>query len=113
MNHLTPDMPSMPAGASRTSSATSTLLTVGFLLVLALLFSASSLIDASVSTTEARYDRPAMAAPADMDTGGPSAGSAESYEVADSVRQWSWEGRNTERKPIAGYDFEELWLTQY
>jgi len=48
-----------------------------------------------------------------MDTGGPSAGSAESYEVADSVRQWSWEGRNTERKPISGYDFEELWLTQY
>jgi len=113
MNDLPPAMPSMPEGASQTSSAGSTLLTVGFLLVLGFLFSASALLDASEPTMSLRYERPAMAAPATMDASGPSAGSAESYEVTDAVRHWSWEARNTERKPIGRYDFEELWLTQY
>ena len=113
MNDLTHDMPSTTGGTSQKSSAGSTLMTVGFLLVLGFLFSASALIDASEPATSLRYERPAMAAPATMDASGPSAGSAESYEVADTVRHWSWEGRNTERKPIGRYDFEELWLGQY
>ncbi len=38
MNDLTPEMPSMPDGASQKSSAGSTFLTVGFLLLLGFLF---------------------------------------------------------------------------
>jgi hypothetical protein len=113
MNDLTPDLPSIPGGASHKSSAGSTLMTVGFLLALGFLFFASALIDASEPAMSARYEKPAMVAAADPDTGGATAGAAESYEVADSVRHWTWESPSAQRKAAGRYDFEELWLGQY
>jgi hypothetical protein len=115
MNDLTPDMPSMPDGASQRSSAGSTLLTVGFLLALGFLFSASALIDASEPTSMARYARPAMVAATDADSGGATISTAENHDVSHAVRHWQWEtqGQRTERKPVGRYDFEELWLGQY
>jgi hypothetical protein len=113
MNEQTSAMTLTPADAEQKSERRSALGTAGFLLLLSLGFTASALIDASEPTETARYANLLIADAPDPDTGGSTAGAAESHEVAASVRHWTWEARSAESKPVGRYDFEELWLGQY
>ena len=110
MNHLPPASPSNRTDPQHSSR--SARWTAGFVVAVGFGFMGSALIDASEPSSRADSIRPAMTAATDMDVSGPTSGSAESYEVDQSVRNWVWESRSAEGKPSRGYDFEELWLAR-
>jgi hypothetical protein len=84
--------------------------TAGFIAALGFAFMASSLIDAYEPADRAVSTRPMAAAPLASLDAVEFAGPADTAEVDQAVRDWTWETRGAEVKPSVPYDLRELWL---